>query len=71
MLQGSAVVPTSVSRGYWHTKLDWRTRWQAWVAVRQAALNLQTAANDLDQHRRELAAVVGADLPPGNPAGPA
>lgn len=38
---------------------------QARVALQRAKLDLQAAANDRDRDRRELAALVGADLPPG------
>ena len=41
---------------------------QARVALQQAKLNLQMAENDRDQARRELAALVGAELPQGVPA---
>ena len=35
------------------------------VGLQRAKLDLQAAINDRDQARRELAALVGADLPPG------
>ncbi len=38
---------------------------QARVGLQRAALDLKAAVNDLDRHRRELAAFVGADLPAG------
>jgi outer membrane protein TolC len=38
---------------------------QARVALQRARLDLQAQVNDRDQMRRELAALVGADLPPG------
>jgi cobalt-zinc-cadmium efflux system outer membrane protein len=38
---------------------------QARVQLQQGKLNLQMAENDRDQQRRELAALVGADLPAG------
>ena len=43
---------------------------QARVRLQQAKLDAQMAANDRDQARRELAALAGCDLPPGNPADP-
>jgi outer membrane protein TolC len=38
---------------------------QTRVALQRAKLDLQSSANDRDQARRELSALVGADLPPG------
>lgn len=38
---------------------------QARVGLQRARLDLQSAVNDRDQNRRELSALVGADLPPG------
>jgi len=38
---------------------------QARVGLQRARLDLQSSVNDRDQARRELAALVGADLPPG------
>ncbi len=43
---------------------------QARVRLQQARLDVLAAANDVDRHRRELAALVGADLPPGPLADP-
>ncbi|MFO0800544.1 MAG: TolC family protein [Gemmataceae bacterium] len=38
---------------------------QARVGLQRAKLDLRAAVNDRDQSRRELSALVGADLPPG------
>ncbi|HEY1192295.1 MAG TPA: TolC family protein, partial [Gemmata sp.] len=43
---------------------------QARVALQRVRLELLTATNDRDRYRRELAALVGADLPPGPLADP-
>jgi outer membrane protein TolC len=43
---------------------------QARVELQRAKLELQAATNDRDRYRRELAAFVGADLPPGPLADP-